>query len=94
MKLIALAAACAAMTFASAQTIFVGEAPVNSFGPTYRYGWHPTDHPHIICLGNPNWVPTTRQNNLPFAYGSFFYGMSWNDWMRSREPTPRHGWRW
>lgn len=95
MKHLFLAAALAATAVASAQSyVRVRESPVRSY-QYGRYGWHDNNcQPQIIYLGDPYWRPAPRQSNVPFAYGSFFYGQSWSDWQRSQNrDQSRSRWR-
>jgi hypothetical protein len=40
--------------------------------------------PQIIYVGGTQGSSRRTPSNVPFAYGSFFYGQSWQDWQQSQ----------
>lgn len=85
MKALLIAAAAMTGVLACAQSCPAWS--YNNYG--YGYGGYTylmptyTTAPQIIYLGGRN-TASHRESNVPFAYGSFFYGQSWSDWQRSQ----------
>ena len=79
MKALLIAAATLGAAIASAQ-FFGGQS--YGYGYTYLPPVYNTA-PQVIYLGGRT-TASRRESNVPFAYGSFFYGPSWSDWQRSQ----------
>lgn len=83
-----------AVASASAQQIVrVGEVRFGGQGYSpYRYGHGYYRPVRVIYIGDR--VRARRApSNMPFAYGSFFYGMSWREWQESQNPHRPHHYR-
>jgi hypothetical protein len=64
-----------------------------------RYSYSPYDYrynqpcysvtPQVLYVGGRQRASSRTPSNVPFAYGSFFYHQSWEEWQRSQDRERR-----